>query len=157
VLDSSEVSTGRRLSTPPSSSQPTSAKGRGEALDGAPLILVVDDVDDNRLLYASTLAEEGYRVHEARDGIEALANVAKASPALVVMDLSMPSLDGWETTRRLKADPRTAHIAVVALTGHTTNYGLQQAMEAGACAVLMKPCLPADLSAVIRAILRADH
>ncbi len=131
-------------------------KAPREPLDGAPVILVVDDVDDNRLLYASTLAKEGYHVHEARNGIEALANVAATMPAIVVMDLSMPSLDGWEATRRLKADPRTAHILVVALTGHTTNYGLQLATDAGVSAILMKPCLPDDLSALIRALIRAD-
>jgi CheY-like chemotaxis protein len=65
----------------------------------------------------------------------------------------MPVLDGWEATRRNKADPRTADIVVIALTSHATNYGLQQAKDAGASAVLTKPCLPCDLLGVISALL----
>jgi len=119
-----------------------------------PIVLVVDDFDDNRLLYASTIREAGYHVEEARNGVEALEKIGATRPAVIIMDLSMPVLDGWETTRRIKADQRTSDIAVIAVTGHTTNYGIQQATEAGAAAVLMKPCLPQDLLGVLRAVIR---
>ena len=119
------------------------------ALEGAPLVLVVDDVDDNRLLYATTIGEAGYLIDHATNGQEALERISQNRPAIVVMDLSMPILDGWEATRRIKANPQTAKIAIIALTAHTTKYGLQQATDAGADAVLTKPCLPQDLLGVI--------
>jgi CheY-like chemotaxis protein len=118
----------------------------------APLVLVVDDFDDNRLLYATTIAEAGYAVEEASDGQQAIDKIGSRRPAVIVMDLSMPVLDGWETTRRIKANPDTADIVIIALTGHATNYGLEQAKDAGAEAVLTKPCLPQDLLGVINAL-----
>jgi CheY-like chemotaxis protein len=121
--------------------------------DSVPMILVVDDFDDNRLLYASTIAEAGYPVQEATNGQEALDKIGATRPAIIVMDLSMPVLDGWETTRRIKANPATADIVIIALTGHATNFGLATAKEAGAQAVLTKPCLPQDLLGVISALL----
>lgn len=66
---------------------------------------------------------------------------------------SMPLLDGWEATRRIKADPSLAGVIVIALTAHTTQFGLRQAAAAGADAVLTKPCLPVDLLGVIDALL----
>jgi CheY-like chemotaxis protein len=124
--------------------QPTSGR--------APLVLVVDDFDDNRLLYVSTIAEAGYDVDEASNGQEALDKIGTKRPAIIIMDLSMPVVDGWEATRRIKADPRTSDIVIIAVTGHATNYGLQQAREAGAEAVLTKPCLPEDLIRTISAL-----
>lgn len=120
---------------------------------GLPLILVVDDFDDNRELYVSTIAEAGYPVLEATNGQEALDRIGSFRPAVIIMDLSMPVLDGWEATRRIKADPRTADIVIIALTSHATNFGLQKARDAGAQAVLTKPCVPADLLGVIGALL----
>lgn len=117
-----------------------------------PLVLVVDDFADNRELYAATLAEAGYQVEQAENGQEALDFIGRLRPAIVVMDLSMPILDGWEATRRIKGDPDTSDIVVVALTGHATNFGLQRAKEAGADAVLTKPCLPDDLLALLRSL-----
>jgi two-component system cell cycle response regulator DivK len=130
---------------PNAEAQPSSAR--------TPLILVVDDFDDNRLLYVQTIAEAGYAVDEATNGEEALEKIGSKRPAVIIMDLSMPVLDGWEATRRIKADPRTADIVIIAVTGHATNYGLQQAREAGAEAVLTKPCLPEDLLRTISALV----
>ena len=115
-------------------------------------ILVVDDFDDNRLLYASTIAEAGYAVLEAANGQEAIDKIGTSRPAVIIMDLSMPVMDGWEAIRRIKADPRTADIVIIALTSHATNFGLQKAKEAGAEAVLTKPCIPKDLLGVIGAL-----
>ncbi len=119
----------------------------------APLVLVVDDSDDNRLLYATTIAEAGYRVDEATNGEEALERIKVMDPAVVVMDLSMPVLDGWQTTRRIKSAPETSDILVIAITAHTTMLGLREATEAGADAVLTKPCLPRDLLGVLESLL----
>jgi len=121
--------------------------------NSTPLVLVVDDFDDNRLLYATTIAEAGYAVEEATNGQEALDKIGDKRPAVIIMDLSMPIVDGWEATRRIKADPRTKDIVIIAVTGHATNYGLQQAREAGAEAVLTKPCLPADLLRTLDALV----
>jgi CheY-like chemotaxis protein len=127
----------------------------GNSALGVPLVLVVDDVDDNRRLYVNTLTDAGYTVEQATNGQEALEKIGKTRPALVVMDLSMPVLDGWEATRRIKKDPSTADIVIIALTGHATNYGLVQAKEAGAEAVLTKPCLAEDLLALVRVLMPA--
>jgi two-component system cell cycle response regulator DivK len=125
----------------------------GPASSGAPLILVVDDFDDNRLLYVTTIAEAGYAVDQATNGQEALDKIGATRPAVIIMDLSMPVVDGWEATRRIKADPRTKDIIIIAVTGHATNFGLQRAREAGAEAVLAKPCLPQDLLRTISALI----
>lgn len=115
-------------------------------------ILVVDDFDDNRLLYASTIAEAGYDVLEATNGQEAIDKIGSSRPAVIIMDLSMPVMDGWEAIRLIKANPKTADIVIIALTSHATNFGLQKAKEAGAEAVLTKPCIPQDLLGVIGAL-----
>src|SRR5687768_814397 len=83
--------------------------------EGAPSVhgtrvLLVDDVEDNREIYAQFLRFEGYEVSEARNGIEALQLAATERPAIIILDLSMPGLDGWEVCRRLKADPGTRDI-----------------------------------------------
>ena len=117
------------------------------------LVLVVDDFDDTRELYAMALASAGFDVAEAANGEEALERVAATRPAVVVMDLSMPVVDGWEATRRLKANPETAGIVVIALTGHSTGLGIEKARKAGADAVLGKPCLPDDLIALVHTLL----
>jgi two-component system cell cycle response regulator DivK len=135
----------------------TSADERSDeappASAGTPLVLVVDDFDDNRLLYVSTIAEAGYAVDQASNGQEALEKIGTTRPAVIIMDLSMPVVDGWEATRRIKADPRTKDIIIIAVTGHATNFGLEKARQAGAEAVLTKPCLPEDLLRTISALI----
>ena len=85
--------------------------------DQGPLILVVDDYEDAREMYAEYLRFCGFRVAEARNGNEALEQAFTLMPDLILMDLSLPGMDGWEATRQLKADERTRNIPVVALTG----------------------------------------
>jgi CheY-like chemotaxis protein len=116
-------------------------------------VLIVDDFDDNRQMYAEFLAYSGFQVLEAANGEEALAKATEHVPDLVVMDLSLPVLDGWEATRRLKGDPRTRHIPVVALTGHALEGHSQGAREAGCDAFLAKPCLPDKLLETVKAML----
>ena len=121
----------------------------------AQTVLVVDDFDDTRELYATALADAGFAVEEASNGQEALDRADSAHPVIIVMDLSMPIVDGWEATRRLKGNPLTASIIVIAVTGHATSLGMAKAREAGADAVITKPCLPNDLIALVRALLPA--
>lgn len=121
-----------------------------EHVDTSPLVLVVDDTEDTRSLYALAFEEAGFRVEQASNGLEALEKIANTKPALVLLDLSMPVMDGWEATRRIKAEPSTADIIVIAVTGHGTQLGHQMAVDAGADFVLAKPCLPDDVLACAR-------
>src|SRR5439155_25715373 len=100
-------------------------------------------------------AFSGYRVASAADGLEALDRAHALSPDLIVMDLSLPGVDGWEVTRRLKSDARTRDIPVVAVTGHALAIHLQRAKEVGCDAFITKPCLPEELAAHVSKLLSA--
>ena len=121
----------------------------------APLILVVDDYQDAREMYAEYLQYSGFRVAEASTGNEALAKAFELKPDLILMDLSLPGMDGWEATRHLKSDDRTKHIPVVALTGHALAGASDGAKRAGCDAFVTKPCLPDDLVVEVRRMLGA--
>jgi two-component system cell cycle response regulator DivK len=120
-----------------------------------PRVLLVDDFPDNREMYALYLEYAGFEVAEAATGYEALAQAFAQAPDLIVMDLSLPGLDGWEATRRLKRDPRTKQIPILALTGHALEGFSQGARDAGCDAFVTKPCLPEELAVEIRALLEA--
>jgi two-component system cell cycle response regulator DivK len=118
------------------------------------LILVVDDTEDNRAVLRMCVEDAGYRVAEAVDGLDALAHIERERPALVLMDLSMPVMDGWEATRRIKANPATRDIPVLVISGHaTTDEGVTRAREAGADDIAMKPCRSEELLAKVRRLL----
>ncbi|HVZ20465.1 MAG TPA: response regulator [Vicinamibacterales bacterium] len=119
----------------------------------APLILVVDDYQDAREMYAEYLQFSGFRVAEARNGNEAVAQAMALKPDLILMDLSLPGMDGWEATRLLKADETTRHIPIVALTGHALAGASEGARRAGCDAFVTKPCLPDDLVVEVRRML----
>jgi CheY-like chemotaxis protein len=121
--------------------------------DTAPLILVVDDYQDAREMYAEYLQFSGFRVAEARNGNEALEQAFALKPDLILMDLSLPGMDGWEATRVLKADDRTKNIPVVALTGHALAGASEGARKAGCDSFVTKPCLPDDLVVEVRRML----
>jgi CheY-like chemotaxis protein len=118
-----------------------------------PLILVVDDYEDAREMYAEYLRFCGFRVAEARNGNEALEQAFTLMPDLILMDLSLPGMDGWEATRQLKADERTHQIPVVALTGHALAGASEGAKKAGCDSFVTKPCLPDDLVVEVRRML----
>jgi CheY-like chemotaxis protein len=118
-----------------------------------PRVLLVDDYPDAREMYSEYLAYSGFDVVEATNGIEALQAAVDSSPDIILMDLSLPVMDGWEATRRLKADRRTAGIPVVALTGHALAGISEGAKKAGCDAFVTKPCLPEDLVREIRKVL----
>lgn len=121
--------------------------------DESPLILVVDDYQDAREMYAEYLQFSGFRVAEARNGNEALEQAFSLKPDLILMDLSLPGMDGWEATRQLKSDERTRHIPVVALTGHALAGASDGARKAGCDSFVTKPCLPDDLVVEVRRML----
>ena len=120
-----------------------------------PRVLLVDDYPDAREMYTEYLEYSGYEVIGAGNGLEALQRAVDASPDIILMDLSLPVMDGWEATRRLKADKRTASIPVVALTGHALAGISEGAKKAGCDAFVTKPCLPEDLVREIKKILDA--
>ena len=118
------------------------------------LVLVVDDAEDTRVVYAEFLRFRGYRVEEACDGKEALEKILELNPDLVILDVSLPYIDGCEATRRLKADPRTQGIPILVLTGRVHPGARDSALAAGADAFVSKPCLPDDLMVRIEKLLK---
>lgn len=118
-------------------------------------ILIADDYDDNRELLRLMLETEGYRIREARDGLEALDAARAEVPSLALIDLSMPVLDGWSTLRELRADERTRRIPCVAVTAFASNQDRQRALEAGFDAYLSKPYTAKDLIEMVRHVLQA--
>ena len=115
-----------------------------------PLVLVVDDYQDAREMYAEYLEFSGFRVAEAKDGREAVDKAFALQPDVILMDLSLPVLDGWEATRLIKADARTQATPVVALTGHALDVHSAEAKSVGCDAFVIKPCLPEALVAEVR-------
>jgi CheY-like chemotaxis protein len=113
-------------------------------------VLVVDDFEDNRAMYVEYLQFQGFRVIEAVNGQDAVQRTKELLPNVVVMDLSLPVLDGWEATRQIKADPRTKDICVIALTGHADAAHAKIALAAGCDDFVAKPCLPANLLSKVR-------
>jgi len=108
-------------------------------MEPKPRILVVDDYPDGREMVAEYLAYHGFPIREARDGQEALDLAVSWKPSVILMDLQMSGMDGWEVTRRLKADPNTNAIIVVALTAHALRREVDAARAAGCDAVVPKP------------------
>jgi two-component system cell cycle response regulator DivK len=118
-----------------------------------PVVLLVDDYPDAREMYAEYLEFSGFTVVEASNGVEALERAHDAKPDVILMDLSLPIMDGWEATRRLKADERTKQIPVLAVTGHALTGISEDAKKAGCDGFITKPCLPEDLMMEIRKVL----
>lgn len=120
---------------------------------GQALVLVVEDYQDAREMYTAYLQFSGYRVAEATNGLEAIEKTLELMPDIILMDLALPKMDGWEATRRLKSDDRTKHIPIVALTGHALAGHAEGARQAGCDAFVTKPCLPDALVAEVQRML----
>jgi two-component system, cell cycle response regulator DivK len=105
-------------------------------------ILLVEDNSDNRIIYRRVLEHFGYTVIEALDGEEAIRLATERVPDLVLMDISIPRIDGWEATKAIRADPRTKGIPVVALTAHAMPADRARAGEVGFASYLTKPIEP---------------
>jgi len=131
---------------------PRSSGRSVERRQARPVVLLVDDLPDQRELYRQYLEFAGYDVAVARDGFEAVDQALSVHPDVIIMDLAMPGLDGFETTQRLRALEATRGIPVIALTAHG-ELPREWALTAGCVAYLKKPCYPHDLAMEISAVL----
>ena len=110
-----------------------------EALSPAPCILIVEDNAEMRRFLEQVLGHYGYRLLEASDGVDGVQITQRERPDLILMDLSLPQLDGVEATRQIKADPELSHIPIIAVTAHARASDEERALEAGCNAYLSKP------------------
>jgi CheY-like chemotaxis protein len=122
----------------------------------SPSILIADDYDDNRELLRLMLETEGYRIREARDGREALEAARAERPAVALIDLSMPSLDGWGLLRELRADERTRLIPCVAVTAFAGDHDRQRALAAGFDGYISKPFRSKELLELVSSLAHRD-
>ena len=104
--------------------------------------LLVEDNEDNLIVYRTILDHVGYRVIEARDGEEGVARALADQPDLILMDVSLPKMDGWEATRRIKADAETRQIPIIAVTAHALDDDREKATQVGCDGYLAKPVAP---------------
>ena len=118
-----------------------------------PVVLLAEDFEYARELYRDYLEFSGFTVETATNGREAVDRAITLQPDVILMDASMPVLDGWQATRELKAHPATKDIPVLALTAHAFDDARQQARAVGCDGFVTKPCLPDDLVAKVRATL----
>jgi len=118
-----------------------------------PLILLAEDFEDARDLYRDYLEFSGFSVEVAANGREAINRALVLKPDLILMDASMPVLDGWQATRELKANPETKHIPVLALTAHAFEDARHEAQSSGCDDFVTKPCMPDDLVVRVREML----
>ena len=117
-------------------------------------VLLVEDNLHNRRIFARILSHYGYQVVEAVNGVEAVEKTQSLRPDLVLMDLSLPVMDGWEATRKIKMMPELAGIPVVALTAHAMDDDEEKALEAGCDGYLAKPISPKKLVAEVARLLQ---
>ena len=118
-----------------------------------PLVLVVDDHAEMREVFAEILRVQGFRVETAISGLDGVAKATITAPNLIIMDLAMPDMDGWEATRQLKASPGTKDVPILVLSAHGLDQYREAAAAAGCSAYLTKPLDPADLVREVRRLL----
>jgi CheY-like chemotaxis protein len=116
-----------------------------------PLVLVIDDFDDTRDVYAVALRLEGFAVEEARDGREGVQKAFELLPDIIITDVTMPIMDGWETIRRLRGDERTRRIPIIACSGQDVGSGTH---DSSVDVLLPKPCPLDTLLLEVRRLLR---
>jgi two-component system cell cycle response regulator DivK len=120
-----------------------------------PVVLLVEDDEDNQKIYRDALEFVGVRVVQAWDGEEGVRMAREHLPHAILMDIALPRLNGWQATERLRGDPATAHIPVLALTAYALPQDRQRAMQAGYAAYLVKPIAPREVVAEVRRVLGA--
>jgi len=116
-------------------------------------ILVVEDQEDNRRIMRDLLSASGYQLVEANDGEQGLTLAASEVPDLILMDIQLPGLDGYEVTRRIKANAALSHIPIIAVTSYALSGDDQKAFAAGCDGYVTKPFSPRQLLAKIREFL----
>jgi CheY-like chemotaxis protein len=118
-------------------------------------ILLVDDEPDQVEMYRYALEDGGFTVTSANSGADGVTRARELQPDLIVLDVRLPDMTGWDVCAVLKTDPRTEHIPVLILTAAATPSLAQEATAAGCSGYLLKPCYPTELTASVRAILAA--
>jgi CheY-like chemotaxis protein len=113
-------------------------------------VLLVEDNEDNRIIYSTVLRHLGYTVVEALDGDQAIALARSVLPDVILMDISIPGVDGWEATRILRQDPGTKAIPIIALTAHALPDDRARATAVGFTSYLAKPVEPRAVVAEVR-------
>jgi DNA-binding response OmpR family regulator len=126
----------------------------GSTAEGQPAVLVVDDEPTIRTLIATALRDQGYRVFQAADGIQAIDIAATYRPDLILLDVALPLLNGHEVCRRLRQSPATASTPVLLLSGIAAQAEAELALSLGAQGVIAKPFTPADLLRRVAEALR---
>ena len=121
------------------------------------MVLLVEDNEDNRIVYSTILKHFGYEVTEALNGEEGIAKARSEKPDLILMDISIPIIDGWEATQVLKHDPSTKGIPIIALTAHALASDREKAMEVGCDGYLAKPCEPRRVVAEVERFIGAGR
>ena len=116
-------------------------------------ILVVEDTEDNRQILRDLLGMAGYDMVEAHDGAEGVAKAAEHKPDLILMDIQMPVMDGYEATRRIKANSELKAIPIIAVTSYALSGDEQKTRDAGCDAYIAKPYSPRQMLAKVREIL----
>jgi len=120
----------------------------------ATMILIVDDQRDNRDMLEAMLQQEGYRTAQASSGMEAMDLIAYEAPQLILLDVSMPDMDGYAVASLLKADPKTAGIPIIMVTAHTGRGARVVGLQTGAEDYLTKPVDAPELLLKVRNLLR---
>ena len=116
------------------------------------MVLLAEDFEDTRDVYAFYLRREGFTVHDLPDGRQVLSLAVELQPDVVVLDISLPGVDGYALAAALRAHPLTARIPIVVLSAHAYPEDEKRAREAGATAFLRKPCLPAELAETLKRV-----
>ena len=116
-------------------------------------LLLVEDNEDNRTIYSTLLRHLGYEVIEAQNGVQAIELARSERPDLILMDISIPEMDGWEATRILRGDPVTKDVPIVALTAHALEDDRERAAEVGFSSYLAKPIEPRAVLAEVRRLI----
>jgi two-component system cell cycle response regulator DivK len=121
-----------------------------------PLLLVVEDFDELYELYSDFLAGAGFAVEGSSTGEQAIEEARRLVPDIIIMDLGLPRMNGWEAIQLIKSEPATSHIPVLALTGHVQQRFAELARQAGADRVLLKPCPLSELLSELWRLLKRE-
>ena len=125
--------------------------------DDEATVLLVEDTEDNRQMMGRLLEMSGFRVVEATNGQEAVDAAARENPKIILMDLSLPFIDGLAATRRIRSLPGLTHVPIVAVSAHDTADFHQEALAAGCDAYLTKPIDFSELEEVMRRVMSTGH
>ncbi|GJM43107.1 MAG: two-component system response regulator [Ardenticatenaceae bacterium] len=119
-------------------------------------ILVIEDDPVIRGILQMNLSDQGYQVLSAEDGLAGVRTAKETQPGIILMDIRLPNITGWEATRRLKVEPKTAHIPIIALTAQSTSKDLHRCFESGCDAFMTKPIQFAQLFTKIEMLLNGS-